>query len=110
MSKYIRTEDNIYEIDFSRNETDICYFTTKGWVYKEEVIDKSDNLEDLIDGYVIAYENNSYSYHDNEADARQVFAWEKRCYARFLRGVIGTDDGLKYIAKYNEDKKEWELE
>ena len=110
MSKYIRTENGIF--DTSKG---IYTPSIKMWaistvtIYDEDIIEESDNLEDLIDGYVIAYENNRYSYCDIESDARQVFDWEKRNYALFLRGVIGTDDGLKYIAKYNEDKKEWEL-
>ena len=105
MSKYIRTEDNIYEIDFSRNETDVCYFTTKGWIYKADVIEESNDLEDLVDGYVIEYENNRYSYFDILSDAKQVYAWEKRNYAHNLYGIIGTDKGLKYVIWLNRDNE-----
>lgn len=128
MSRYIRTENGVYEVkkevivDNVENENASYFPNQDGYfVYsknnfsgefipKVDIIEESDNLTDLLDGYIIAYENNRYSYYDNELNARQVFAWERGCYAIFLRGVIGTDEGLKYIAKFNYDKKEWELE
>lgn len=127
MSKYIRTELGIYEIDFSRNETDICYFTTKGWVYKEDIIKESDNLEDLFDEFIAHWKKddkefgtNGTYWKDNNEKPRyfqynnlDVICSEISYFASSLDrldiyGALWTDKGLIYVAKMNKDG-EWEL-
>ena len=51
----------IYQIDNSRPETDLCYFTTHGWVYKSDVTDCSDDVIALIDKIVLITEHTKNS-------------------------------------------------
>ena len=46
----------IFQIDNSRPETDLCYFTNHGWVYKSDVIECSDDVTALIDKIILITE------------------------------------------------------
>ena len=101
MSKYIRTKDKIYKIDFSRNETVICYFTTKGWVYKSDVIKESDTIEDLCDEFVGIDDWNRHHKIENPNNIEIVKNFLKTFKEKY--GAIWNDKGLRYVAKMNEN-------
>lgn len=78
---------------------------------KEEIIDESDNLEDLFDWIVLKRDggirllsdtlDNAIAYAGNDFLSYEVI------------GAIETDESLKYVAKMkwseNDDKWGWEL-
>lgn len=120
MCKYIRTEIGIYEIDLSEEETNRCYFTTKGWVDKADVVGQSNNLENLLDAFLC--ENKlgqgicSRDFTELKRNAlHNVWhqslisgnTWDDLQYSFY--GLIKQNHDLICMAKYNEDKKEWEL-
>lgn len=106
MNKYIRTKEKIYEIDNSREATDICYFTTRGWVYKKDIIKQADTPEELCDEFVIKHINNEkpyvaddYQKHEILEDRQKVFD----CGVEEVKGAIWISEGLIYVAKMNEN-------
>lgn len=124
MSKYIRTENGIF--DTSKG---IYTPSIKMWaigtatIYDEDIIEESDNLTDLIDGYVTYDINNRYDFFTKkgwyesypfEEDLKKLkddTLWvmnNRPDLKQVLYGAIWTDKGLIYVAKLNKDR-EWKL-
>lgn len=101
--KYIRTKDGKIML-----ELDNYYPNTTHIYIEEEIIKKSDNIEELCDEFVEVKNDNTFGSH---------FAWNKRSLNEYFKyrkneskiyGAIWTDKGLVYVAKMNE-KEELEL-
>lgn len=99
--KYIRTKDgNIYETKDLIKCEDNHY--PNGWFTKSGVpltaIKESDNIEDLLDGYVVRNELVRY------LDIAKAYSKE---FGEPVYGAIWTQKGLIYIAKLTDEG--WEL-
>ena len=99
--KYIRTKDgNIYETKDLIKCKDNRY--PNGWFTKNDVpliaIKESDNIEDLLDGYVVR--NELVRYLDiAKSDSKE--------FGEPVYGAKWTDKGLIYIAKLTNEG--WKL-
>ncbi|MBR3208822.1 MAG: hypothetical protein IKF82_00995 [Bacilli bacterium] len=112
---YIRTKDGIYEVDFVDNST---YYHTTGWniVEKEQIIAKSDTIEELCDEFVLFYMETKNATPIPWATYERRGVWEKEkehiineitnhpSYREpILYGAIWTSKGLIYVAKMNSE-------
>lgn len=114
--KYLRTKDGFFVYagkmpislrnqakgDYYRGVLDRkyhCYGV--GILKKENIIKQSDDIEELIDKFVICSENGDKFIYD-------PFKLDGWIVEGTLYGAIWTDKGLIYVAKLNE-KGEWEL-
>ena len=110
MSKYIRTDDGIYEVDFVDIST---YYHTTKWniVKKEQIIAQADTIEELCDEFV-GFEDGCipFVWRFDTIDKyreRDLFIKEMET-EEIIYGAIWTEWGLRYVAKMNE-KGELEL-
>ena len=103
---YIRTKDEVYEVEQSQLEDDEevvnCDY---GQIHKLEILRKSNTIEELCDLFVLE------ETHYMETSLQEIILYEK-CIGKGLittiKGAIWTDKGLIYVAKMN-DKGELEL-
>ena len=122
MSKYIRNKMfQILEVIRKEKDThfkDVTYwYKCKGCGYKihsDFVIKESDNLEDLLDEYVVDCE------HKDSIKNHFIYTLPKNIKTYYLGlnqdikdatiiyGAIWTNQGLTYVAELNE-KGEWKL-
>ena len=110
---YIRTKDGVYETR-ENGETYNgfgCKFnngTIK--IHKKDILNQSENLEELCDEFVIEYCDGSkiISIHDNTKEFLKEHKYElKSCYIKNVYGSIWVDGkGLIYVAKMNKGKLE----
>ena len=110
---YIRTKDGVFEVTkdtkgrkfivVGKNKTLLDYET---FIHNEsDIIDQSENLDELCDEFVIEYHNGSkiISIHDNTDDFLREHKFEiKSGYIKNVYGAIWTDKGLIYVAKMNQ--------
>lgn len=90
MNKYIRTKNNVYEVE---EEKEYFYITTTGQLpYKKDVISQADTIEELCDEYVGIYQN----ICEVVVDYRKWYKYDT------FYGAIWTDKGLIYVAKMKE--------
>ena len=104
--KYIRTKDEIYEID--NNKYSVVELNghqllnmkvdNKGLIYREYILKQSDTIEELCDEFVMIGNHDHYI-------SEKKFVWFEGIK---IYGAIWTDRGLIYVAKMN-DKGELEL-
>ena len=109
---YIRTKDGVYEVE-GRKFYDALkrkhYITTKGLAIKEDdIINQSENLEELCDCFVIDDKRNNERYLMDYDDVIKVIYCGGIYEEDVVYGAIWTDKGLIYVAKMNE-KGELEL-
>lgn len=100
MSKYIRTENGIYEvIDVKYNE-DIDmnqYFIENNEHFNEhEIIKQSDTIKELCDEFVTAYIDGFHQLTSFPSKIEVILGHS-------VYGAIWTDKGLIYVAKLNND-------
>ena len=108
---YTRTKDKIYQVE---SET----FDKKGYfigdydvyiedydiILKEQVINQSENLFELIDEFVVIRDStkiNQLVRTDDIEYLKEMMKEDKRIIA--IKGAIWTDFGLKYVARLTED-------
>lgn len=110
---YIRTKDNIYKVESTLRDNSIVKgynVGEMGFIRKDQVINQSENIEELCDEFVGYFEcfNRSYyfiyknSYDEVKSDV-QTFSPNRSAY-----GAIWTSKGLIFVAKMN-DKGDLEL-
>lgn len=115
--KYLKTKDNIYDIDdlFIEellNEKPYVSRITSGVIYKRDIINESDDLEDLIDLWVITGRDKKYLFASNEVWklSQMLEIMEMQQYAEGdLFGIIVSNDFFgkpifKTIARYHDGK------
>ena len=101
---------HIYKISDSRHETELCYFTTHGWVYKSDVIECSDDITALFDKIVLITEPTKNSpYKDFSPRQYPKFAlqevldfikkWDET-YIPHIYGSIWVGPNLITVAEY----------
>lgn len=103
---YIRTKDAVYEV--IKNELGECIKIDGGFVMLEDVrlieqnIIESDNLAELCDEFVVAFEENNdritYLDLDWAIDKAKRYAGHTTIY-----GAVWCEWGLKYVAKMNNN-------
>lgn len=110
MSKYIRTIDEIYELNndvyVENNEAFMRWFNGSGKEIEPtclgKVIKQSDTIEELCDEFVVAFEENNdkitYIDLDWARDKAKRYAGHTTIY-----GAVWCEWGLKYVAKLNEN-------
>jgi len=120
MSKYIRTENGIYEVKKEvtvnnvGNENESCFPNQNGYfVYskdnfsgefipKADVIKESENIDDLCDEFILFDDDKKIHYQSQEGSIWWLGA---ALYTKSVRGTIFTNEGIKYVAKMNENNK-----
>ena len=107
--KYIRTNEKIYERDFSRDSTDSCIFTTKAWVYKRDIVRQSDSLEDLCDCFLIFCKNKIH-YYDDLGEAITFYTHKYKNEGGKLIGGIVTSTGINFVCAYKDESNKLELD
>ena len=110
MSKYIRTEDKIIDVSYLNKDDKGNYYiwesddfcANRKYIYKEDIIKESDNLEDLCDEFILFDDENKIHYQSQESSIWWLGA---SLYPKSVRGAIFTDKGIIYVAKMNENKE-----
>ena len=108
--KYIRTKTSIINAFTTLNSKELFDYLKQFDNYKDDLINVSDNIEELIDEFVI-YDNFYHSRmtpvamhtKENQEIIKGYLKQNIACY-----GAIWTDKGLIFVAKMNE-KGELEL-
>ncbi len=126
--KYIRTKDGIYKateingmivarggVAYSCDIADVHFPIV---FKKQDIIKQADTIEELVDGYYVDVDNQSFTLsecYDNLEDAKKSYkdwiSYSNRKYLEYtviLYAFIKTNKGLIYVAKMN-DKGELEL-
>ena len=109
-SMYIRTKNRIYKVE-SETYDKQGYYTgdydvTSNVILKEQVINQSENLFELIDEFVVIRDNtkiNQLVRTDSIGYLKEMIKEDKRIVE--IKGAIWTDWGLKYVAKMTNEGK-----
>ena len=101
---YIRTKNRIYKVESETCDKQGYYIGDYDVILKEQVINQSENLDELCDEFVVKFEifNRSYNYiyehsYDELKRDVQMFSPNYGVY-----GAVWTDKGLIYSAKMND--------
>ena len=114
---FVRTKDGIYEIVKNIKGMNVVSKAGFGISYlddfKENIINQSDNIEDLLDEYVFELDHSDYGKPTSHTFySMEELDYMKRMFKYYLNsscyGAIWTGKGLIYVAKLNE-KGEWKL-
>ena len=108
---YIRTKYGVYEVEQSQLEDDEevvnCDY---GQIHKLEILRKSENLEEVIDGYYIddgkqeICINDMYTHINTFKNDMRYY--KNCCVGNYIGyGFIKTNKGLIYVAKMDNDGK-----
>ena len=103
---YIRTKNRIYKVESETYDKQGYYIDRyeEDVILKEQVINQSENLFELIDEFVIIRDStkiNQLVRIDNIEYLKEMMKEDKRIVA--IKGAIWTDWGLKYLANVNND-------
>lgn len=113
---YIRTKDGVYKVSHlnayathkRKGETLLEGYKTS-YIKNENIITKSENLEELCDEFVVEIIKLNFKYVWNERLNSKMEELKKNANKVCnVYGAIWTDKGLIYVAKMNE-KGELEL-
>ena len=113
--KYVRLKDGTicddgdnYRIDEEGNYCEIETFMNRSeeviMMPKENIEKESDNIEDLLDLYVIQTDDNYHIMHKVETLKTHNFTKQQTCFG----AIWIKNKGLMYVAKMNKDER-WEL-
>ena len=104
---YIRTKNRIYEVESTLRDNDVVKGYNVGemaFIRKEQVINQSENLVELIDEFVVirnGTKTNQLVRTDNIEYLKEMMESDKRIVA--VKGAVWTEWGLKYVARLTED-------
>lgn len=116
MKKYIRTKDNIYELNPHDYESPMCvdgetlttcvYTKNHEWVAKSDIIKQADTIKELCDEFVKKSKEIGNDYFEIGKNAFVIF--DRKYHKEDLEhynyyGAIWTDKGLIYVAKMNNE-------
>ena len=105
--KYIRTKDGIYQVESTLRDNGFIKgynVGEMGFIRKDQVINQSENLFELIDEFVIIRDStkiNQLVRTDDINYLKEMMKEDKRIVE--VKGAIWTDFGLKYVARLTED-------
>ena len=114
MKKYIVGENGkIYDkfgIDLEKEKVGVlnCYYIEEEYcriLYEKEDFDKlkqGDTIEELCDEFILFDDENKIHYQSQEGSIWWLGAG---LYPKSVRGAIFTDEGIKYVAKLNENNE-----
>ena len=109
---YIRTKNQIYEIESVLRDNGFVKGYNVGemaFITKDQVIDQSENLLELIDEFVVIRDSTKIKQlvrTDKVEYLKEMIKEDKRIVE--VKGAVWTDKGLIFVAKMN-DKGEFEL-
>lgn len=110
---YIRTKNRIYKVESETYDKQGYYIgdydVTSNVILKEQVVDQSENLFELIDEFVVIRDStkiNQLVRTDDINYLKEMMREDKRIVE--VKGAIWSDFGLKYVAKL-DDKGNLEL-
>lgn len=106
---YIRTKNHIYKVESETYDKQGYYIGDYDVILKEQVVNQSENLLELIDEFVVIRDStkiNQLVRTDNIEYLKEMIKEDKRIIA--VKGAIWTDKGLIFVAKLS-DKGELEL-
>lgn len=111
MSKYVRTDRGIYEIEsvFVNNEGEFVGYNIVDdfmIILRNQVVKSADTIEELCDGFIFKDTCANELHLVNQNGGISMLG--ATLFKETLRGFIETDTGLIYVAKLN-DKGEFEL-
>lgn len=104
---YIRTKNRIYEVESILRDDGFVKGYNVGemaFITRNQVINQSENLFDLIDEFVVIRDNtkiNQLVRTDNIKYLKEMMKDDKRIIA--VKGAIWNDWGLKYLANVDND-------
>lgn len=105
MSKYIRTENGVYDTSKGIYIPSIkMYAIGTETIYEKDIINKADTIEELVDEYVVIRDNtkiNQLVRTDDTNYLKELIKEDKRIIE--IKGAIWTDKGLIYVANMNEE-------
>ena len=105
MSKYIRTENGVYDTSKGIYIPSIkMYAIGTETIYEKDIINQANTIEELVDEFVYHYKDNK-PILVNEEQLKQLILLGL---IQNVYGAIWNDKGLIYVAKLNE-KGELEL-
>ena len=105
MSKYIRTENGVYDTSKGIYIPSIkMYAIGTETIYEKDIINQANTIEELVDEFVYHYKDNK-PILVNEEQIKQLILLGL---IQNVYGAIWNDKGLIYVAKLNE-KGELEL-
>lgn len=99
---YIRTKNRIYEVESTLRDNGFVKGYNVGemaFIRKDQVINQSENLEELCDEYVIPRYQDTFIV---DRFSKQICLNHIKCGYGDVYGAIWTDKGLIYVAKMNE--------
>ena len=116
MNKYIRTKDGVYEASKGLYTPSIKMFAIGTvTIYDEQIIRKSENVEELCDEFVMTHYFKETNYTKREVlkedknlmieaiRLKKIHNKDKELKNEFnIYGAIWTDKGLIYVAKLND--------
>ena len=100
---YIRTKNRIYKVEGETCDKQGYFIGEYDVILKEQVINQSKNLFELIDEFVVIRDNtktNQLVRTDNIEYLKEMMKEDKRIVA--VKGAVWTDFGLKYVASLTE--------
>lgn len=100
---YIKTKNKVYQVESETYDKQGYYVGDYDVILKEQVINQSENLFELIDEFVVIRDNtkiNQLVRTDNIEYLKEMIKEDKRIIA--VKGAVWTDFGLKYVAKLDD--------
>ncbi len=110
---YIRTKNNIYQVESILRDNGFVKGYNVGemaFIRKDQVINQSDNLEELCDA-IVYYDCDlecmqvTWLKGKNVANFKRYFDYVKMGGIKDVKGAILTKKGIIYIADMNNDGK-----
>ena len=104
---YIRTKNRIYKVESETYDKQWYYIgdydVTSNVILKEQVVDQSENLFELIDEFVVIRDStktNQLVRTDSIGYLNEMIKEDKRIVE--VKGAVWTDKGLIFVAKMND--------
>ena len=102
---YIRTKNRIYQVESETCDKQGYYIGDYGVIFKDQVINQSENLVELIDEFVVIRDStktNQLVRTDNIEYLKEMMKEDKRIVE--VKGAVWTEWGLKYVARLTKDE------
>lgn len=106
---YIRTKDRIYQVESTLRDNGFVKGYNIGYmafITKDQVINQSENLEELCDEFVMVDNSDNKPYRPFIIYGKSLEELnERQSCNESLYGAIWTSKGLIYVAKMDSDGK-----